>query len=460
MTKNNRHTVRSDKLSAHFRKLGDEFVIIENPNYVHPEFEICPIAPKITEKRKHLMGIVQDMDGTTTTTENLCLYSLETMVRKFTGRLSRDQWAGLDREQDYPHIIGNSTTKHVEYLVKTYGKFIDRHSFQKSFLHSAWLTLAGGRDQTRKQEVRADLKHFKCNDILAESNIAWWRKQINQKQKLFVPQKIETLINKHSGSILLDSFSDQVRAAIDIYYQIYHEILFKIETNASEDLHDILSDTSKHLIEPMPGVGIFLATVKGWLGEDVALFYDELWQSVTEQTTAHKIEAETGKEQLAKLGRLFQEQPLKTAIVTSSIAYEAHIVLTEVFRVIRAEIEQWPLSIDRKKYFIQLFSDYHQVFDRVITASDSSEIRLKPHRDLYSLALHQLGIHKQDFDKVIGFEDSESGTIAIRAAGIGFCVAVPFADTQGHQLEYASYILRAGLPEAMVVHQLFLISDS
>jgi beta-phosphoglucomutase-like phosphatase (HAD superfamily) len=92
----------------------------------------------------------------------------------------------------------------------------------------------------------------------------------------------------------------------------------------------------------------------------------------------------------------------------------------------------------------------------MITASDSSEIRLKPHRDLYSIALHRIGLGPEEFDQVIGFEDSESGTIAIRAAGVGCCVAVPFAETAGHDLSAASHIAKGGVPEAMLLEQLFL----
>ena len=73
-----------------FKVLGDEFVIVENPNYIHPLFEFCPLTPKIHRIRGNIAGIVQDMDGTTTTTEALCLYSLEYMVRKITGR--KDNW--------------------------------------------------------------------------------------------------------------------------------------------------------------------------------------------------------------------------------------------------------------------------------------------------------------------------------------------------------------------------------
>ena len=92
----------------------------------------------------------------------------------------------------------------------------------------------------------------------------------------------------------------------------------------------------------------------------------------------------------------------------------------------------------------------------MITASDSNEIRLKPHRDLYSIALHKLGVPKNKFKHVIGFEDSESGSIAIRAAGIGLSVAVPFAQTSGHNMNTAAYICKNGLPEVILKHNLFL----
>lgn len=68
--------------------------------------------------------------------------------------------------------------------------------------------------------------------------------------------------------------------------------------------------------------------------------------------------------------------------------------------------------------------NYLGFYDAFITATDSNEIRLKPHRDLYSIALNQMGIASKDFNKVLGLEDSESGTFAIRAAGVGLCCAV------------------------------------
>jgi len=93
--------------------LSDEFVIIKNPDFIFPDFEVVPLARKILQPEK-IVAAVMDMDGTTTTTEELCVESLEFMVRKMSGLVTKDQWKGLD-EKDYPNVIGNSTTKPVSY---------------------------------------------------------------------------------------------------------------------------------------------------------------------------------------------------------------------------------------------------------------------------------------------------------------------------------------------------------
>ena len=40
---------------------------------------------------------------------------------KITGAGGNSNWAGLEKK-DYSHIIDNSTTRYVEYLIDTYGK--------------------------------------------------------------------------------------------------------------------------------------------------------------------------------------------------------------------------------------------------------------------------------------------------------------------------------------------------
>ncbi|HRI48011.1 MAG TPA: hypothetical protein PK559_12970, partial [Ignavibacteriaceae bacterium] len=92
-------------------RLGSEFVIVDNPSYINPNYDIFPLSKKLRDPLSKMIASVMDMDGTTTTTEVLCIHSLEFMIRKFSGFLTPQQWRGLDHEKDFPNIIGNSTTK-------------------------------------------------------------------------------------------------------------------------------------------------------------------------------------------------------------------------------------------------------------------------------------------------------------------------------------------------------------
>jgi len=130
--------------------------------------------------------------------------------------------------------------------------------------------------------------------------------------------------------------------------------------------------------------------------------------------------------------------------------------LREVFKIILSKIDKMLPNSNEKIKILNWFKDYKNYYDAVITASDSNEIRLKPHRDLYSIALYKLNMPRDKFNQVVGFEDSESGTIAIRAAGIGLSIAVPFAETSGHNLKAATYVCKGGLPEVILKYNLFL----
>lgn len=77
-----------------FVTLGEDFALIENPGYVFPGFEIVPLAKK-SKSVENIIAAVMDMDGTTTTTEVLCIHSLEYMIRQITGRMTKDSWSGL-----------------------------------------------------------------------------------------------------------------------------------------------------------------------------------------------------------------------------------------------------------------------------------------------------------------------------------------------------------------------------
>lgn len=463
-------------------QLGDEFAVVQNPDHIHPPYEIYPLAQKINTPRQKLAAALMDMDGTLTTTEELCLHSLEFMIRRASGRQGKDHWKGLDHIIDYPHIIGNSTTKHVEFLIRRYNNFIQPELLIESFIHSVLWTLILGFDQSRKDEVKISLRHFGLLKMLEDSKYI----ELLGNPQHFISNTnvyVQYFLNKYIPNFKSTNFTLFVRAGIDIYYQRYHEILEKIKNGDGEKLSiELLDDKNKRLIEPMPGVGPFIAMTKGWLGEDAVKLFDflvdelryKLGQSyqISDVDTIdflmykiwgagydHNIDIDRAEKLLGSIATSFEKKPIKLGVATSSILYEADIVLREMFNVVKKRIDKWNIS-DKKKEFIKgKFSDYTNVFDGIVTASDSNEIRLKPHRDLYSIALNKLGIPKEDFDYTIGFEDSESGITAIRASGIGLAVAVPFNKTQGHNLEASAYILQGGLPEAILIHHLFLKVD-
>lgn len=438
-------------------KLGDEFAVVKNPVYIHPEYELYTLAKKIKSTDK-LVAAVMDMDGTTTTTELLCIHSLEFMIKKFSGRIDSRSWKGLNHKEDYPHIIGNSTTKHVEYLITKYSKSFKKNEVIKSFLFAAAWTLIFGKDNQRKSEVVLNLKSYNCQSMIDDEYL----KKFNKLSALLDEEKeqlTEYLFNKYKINFSSFGFNDYVRLGIDVYYQRYHEILERIRLGESKFIaEELFGDPHKHLIEAMPGIPVMLPMIKGLIAENHDLFFDYLLKAYEQKTgkAYNPNNSEKAKKNFIKLCQNFQSAPIKTAIVTSSIFYEADIVLREVFKVISNELNNLIPDSSFKKNLLQKFSDYNFYYDAVVTANDSSEIRLKPHRDLYSIALFKLNIPKEDFNKVIGFEDSESGTIAIRAAGIGLSVAVPFAETSGHNLKAATYVCIGGLPEVILKHNLFI----
>lgn len=454
-----KNTIISNTTAAHMLgSISGEFALIPNPDYVYPGYEVVPLAPKLTAAPAPLVAVVMDMDGTTTTTEELCIHSLESMVRKITGRPSANEWKGLDEALDYPNIIGNSTTKHVEYLISKYAPMIDDEHLRRSYMSSALWTIAYGQDEQRVAEMKNTLANLGCASMLADDRL----------RELTAPERhlgegtdalLDYFLGRYGADFRADTLTARVRAGIDIYYQIYHAILMEMRAGKAEELAErFLGSADRHLIEPMPGIGIALSLMKGWLGADAASVADDLIAELERKTktTYDAGVRANAKHTMARLGRYFEQNPLKVSVVTSSIRYEANIIMNEVCHVIQKQIDAWNIPKAKKQSIRAKFSSYLNIYDGFVTANDSSEIRLKPHRDLYCMALHALGIPKDQFSRVAGFEDSESGTFAIRAAGIGLCIAVPFEKSKGHNLDAAAFVLPGGVPEALIAHNLFM----
>ncbi len=440
-------------------RLSEDFAIIHNPQNIFPPYEIIPIAHKINTKRDHIAAFVSDMDGTTTTTEELCLYSLEFMIRVMSGKFTIVEWHGLDKTIDYPNIIGNSTTKHVEFLINRYNNFFIKPFIEKAYIKAIIWQLIFGKDKVRKEEILNNLKLFKVENLLEDSNFQNLFSEADAKN-FDSDSKLIYLMQTYSPKFDDKVFSHLIKLGIDIYYFKYHEILHRINNGESKQIaHDLFNDENKALIEPMPGIITFLALIKGKLKGYTDYFVNILIEDYKHKAGEPlvKIDESSLSITLLKLSEYFEKNPAKIGIVTSSIYYEANIVLNEVFSVIRTKLEHYQIPDDLKEDLGKFFEDYKLVYNTIVTASDSNEIRLKPHRDLYSIALQNLHVQKEEFINVIGIEDSESGTFAIRSAGIGCSVAVPFAQTSSHNFEAASIIAKGGIPELIINNKLLLL---
>lgn len=433
---------------AALAELSGEFALIHNAPHVFPPFETVPLGPKHLMMDDGIRALFFDMDGTTTLTEDLCLVALEEMVRTITLRFSKAAWAGLDHAVDYPNIIGSSSSKNIEYLLSVYGGAIDETAFREAFVRAAALTLAEAPDAERLAEVRGDLAALGVADLEHAEEIGALPSYAQGRPCGLAPD-VPRLVSDFAPRLDLAPLGNRIRAGMTIYYERLHGMFVRIELGrGAEVAEELYGVGERHPIRPLPGIGVVLALAKGWLGDEAASLAPLLEGNIGQ--------VPGGRERLAKLGHYFAKQPALVALVTSSGDYEANIVLGEVFSGLRDEVAGWPVSETVRTRVLEGFASHRTYYDAIVTASHSHEIRLKPYRDLYSIALQNLAIPCEAAHRVIGFEDTEAGVVAQRAAGLGVCCATPFEGSRGHNFKAASHVVLGGLPEAVLRHGLFL----
>ena len=436
-----------------------EFAAVRNLDYVFSPWEVYPLAPRVQGDLDTIVAFAVDMDGTSTTTEPLALHSLEYMVRRFTGRMTKDEWPGLDPVKDYPYVIGNSNFRHTEFLVERYRADLDYDALRRGFFESLLWTLANMGDRRRRDDVRANAAMCGVGAVLDDPQFmaAVERGGIDEEN---AGRMIEPFVRRYGAAFECDTLSKLVSAALDIYYMRYHSILRRVEAGNGRELStDLLGESGKRLIEPMPGYAVFIALIKGWLGDEAADLHGELVRGLDAEHRLRLPDEHRCRARLASLARRFRDNPAKIALVTASIAYEAHAVVKEVFSIMREQAAQWPVPKAKRRKLVQRFADYSAVYDGFVNAGDSSEARLKPHRDLFSIALYQMSVPKKDYCRCVGLEDTEPGIIALRAAGIGCAVALPNRDTSRQDYRAAGRVVRGGLPELILGHNLLLRED-
>ena len=438
-----------------------EFAGVRNLDHVYAPGELYPLAPRVRPPLERIVAFAVDMDGTSTTTEPLALHALEYMVRRFTGRLTKAEWPGLDPQLDYPHVIGNSNFRHTEFLVERYREHLNRESLCQAFLEAVCWTLACMDDPQRRRDITRNARHCGLGDLLDDVD---FRRLIDGHTVHAdnVDTQVTPFLRRFGNAFRYEHLGALVPAALDIYYMRYHSILRLIEQGRGAQLsRELLGTRGRRLIQPMPGYEVFLPLIKGWLGPEIDGLYELLRDELLSRGLGDcpPTALDAARPRLVRLAEHFQRHPAQFALVTASISYEAHASMKEVIGVTAERVRHWPLAAEHRERVAGRLVEYREVFDGFVNATDACEHRLKPHRDLYSLALQQMSIPKADYRCCVGLEDTEPGIIALRAAGIGCAVALPNRDTSQQDYSAATMVIHGGLPELILIHNLLLPPD-
>lgn len=443
--------VKADGAPEMLSGLAEDFALIHHPGHGYPPYELCPLPPRTFTLGRGLEAVFMDMDGTTTTTEDLCLNALEYMVRRMSGWETKEQWSGLDAETDFEHIIGYSCSLNVEYLLRKYGaRFQATHMLPALIESLAWHR-AHDSSPERSAQFQTDIAALNIAGLFEDPDFTSYC-GTTATEHTFNPAPLARLSERWRDAVPWERKGTLARIGLYLYYHRLHGMFHRIASGRQAEVAmEVFGSEATHPIHPLPGVAFTHALLKGWLGADASGGHSLL----KPPDRFHARPAVRGHD-LGALGRYFERYPARVALVTSSTRFEAGIVLREVFSVLREEVGTWGLPPAKCERILEGFASPETFYDLQITASDAHEMRLKPHRDLYSVALEGLGLSQEAFDRVVGFEDTEAGVVAMRSAGITLSCAVPFAGTMSHDFRAASHVVPGGLPDVVLEHGFFL----
>lgn len=436
-----------DAAVAQLAPLSSEFAVIPNHGVAFPPYDVVPLAPKFSTTNGPLRAVLMDMDGTTTLTEDLCLEGLCCALRDVSE--GGGDVVTLDPERDYPHIIGTSASTNVAYLVAEYGPRIHRPSLRHAFLRSMAWNLNPHRDPIRRAEAETTLRICGGDSILERNLLA---PLIARTDLEALPRDtdVDAAIEAINTPLDFNGAEQMGRAILDVYYEYLHGYFAAISQGKGARVAEaVYGDPDRPAIAPLRGVGLACALARGLLADCPA---DAV--TLAEQTAGR---GATMRERTAleSAARTFGRRPAKVALVTSSGYYEARTILTEVFRGLRMEVTKWPVPPAVQECLVEAFASPEGFYDALITADESHEIRLKPFRDLYSIAARALGLDREALRNTVGFEDTWAGVTAMRAAGVGIACAVPFEGSLSHDFSLASHLFPGGVPQAVLEHALF-----
>jgi beta-phosphoglucomutase-like phosphatase (HAD superfamily) len=439
-----------EQATARLRDLSQEFAVIENHGVAFPPYDVVPLSPCHAHTDGPLRAVLMDMDGTTTLTEDLCIHGLTCALRDVTRRPDGSSaFNGLDHERDFPNIIGTSASTNVAYLMETYGHLLDPVSMQRNFLKSAAWNLNPHRDPIRRAEAETTVRICNGADVLDDPRFHQLLAQTDERALVDTPAN-ETLVDALSSVFTFETSEQTGRAILDVYYIYLHGYFAAIARGEGHLVAaDVYGDSTRPAIAPLRGVGLACALARGLLAdcpnEVVALAEQQAGRAATDAE----------RSALAQAAVNFGTAPTLVALVTSSGYYEARTILTEVFRGLRIEVAQWPVPSPVRERLVAAFASPEQFYDAIITADESHEIRLKPFRDLYTIAARALGLDHAALRNTVGFEDTWAGVTAMRCAGVGIPCAVPFEGSRSHDFSLAAHVFDGGISEAILAHALF-----
>ncbi|HNR30337.1 MAG TPA: hypothetical protein PKI11_05570 [Candidatus Hydrogenedentes bacterium] len=413
--------------------LAEDFAVIRKDSGPFPPFEVVPLAPKRTMLDDGLAVALMDMDGTTTSTEDVCCLAMEEMMRRMSG-LAAEAWPGLDRDRDHPALIGYSGRENLEYLGEKYGHLFSLDATTRAYIEAAAWNIGPWADPAQAANVRDWLAGLGLAALLNDPRFRVLMR--SGKEPAAHGGVLDALCAECIGALR----AAWPACATDVGLTIY-----------AHDYHRRLVGNDEPMIRPLPGVGVVMAALKGRLGADAACCFDMLAAALDDV-----VNADEGRDTLRALGVHFERQPARLALVTTSSAFETRHVLRHVFTRLRAEIMDWGLPPERSDAVHELFQTAETSYDAVVTSTDIPETRLKPFRDPYSAALARLGVDAAALARVVGFEDTEPGVISLRAAGVPVAVALPLEGTRAHDFQAASHVATRGFPEILLRHRLFL----
>lgn len=432
---------------AQLTPLSGEFAVLPNHGVAFPPYDVVPLSPRHTQPEGPLRAVLMDMDGTTTLTEDLCLHGLCAALRDVSE--GGPSVVTLDPERDYPHIIGTSASTNVAYLVANYGPRIHHPSLRRSFLRAMAWNLNPHRDPIRRAEAETTLRICGGGELLESGALA---PLIARTDLAALPKDAEVAaaLEAIATPLDFDGVEQMGRAILDVYYEYLHGYFAAIsQGHGARVALDVYGDAERPAIAPLRGVGLACALARGLLAD-----CPEDAVTLAEQTAGRQA-TDAERAALIKAAAAFGRRPAKVALVTSSGYYEARTILTEVFRGLRIEVTKWPVPRHVRERLVAAFDSPEGFYDALITADESHEIRLKPFRDLYSIAARSLGLDLAALRNTVGFEDTWAGVTAMRAAGVGIACAVPFEGSRSHDFSLASHLFHGGVPQAILEHALF-----